>query len=69
MWIYIIQPSTSESGKNRITAECFFFARFIPGLARWFTLLKERVLTKGFGDEIPKYATMVFLKLVLTSQF
>ena len=46
--------------KNRNTTECSCFTIFIPGLDRWFTLLKEILITKGFGYAILKYVIMVF---------
>ena len=46
--------------KNRITTGHSFLVRLISGLARWFSLLKEIFLTKGFGVAILKYMTLVF---------
>ena len=49
--------------KNRITSEWSCFAILIPGLARWFTWLKEIILTKGFGDAVIKFCNNGVLKI------
>ena len=59
---------SQNQAKTRITEEYSCFARLIQVLSRWFTWLKERVLTKDFGEEIIKYTTMVFWQFIIISQ-